>query len=397
MNNRIITLLTMLCLLILFAPVTLKAQNNSSSKNTTLESEHPPLSEATKKAIAVYKKTPSEANKLALLKALNEAYDEVLQNKKNNLAEHTRTRSEKIKSWMRTVLNGGMPPFMSLKTDNNKGGERQMVADAVAAYRKSPSSHNKISLEESLAAYYDAFLKEQQGHITETEKLRDARVKASLEYFASDLFQPGVNVKNNIRQEDVLAEIMCAYISAGAEIIPVNPEARVRERAINADISNARALYLNDPVEYNKAKLKEEISKAFQTAYSVRQEGYVAAQKKGSAGADALFNQMLDEIFLNAQFKDLTEQRNLYGRIDRMVIYGNNTYEGWTPRMINESQELAKLLSVYKDSPTLENKQAAKAKFSEIYKNMLITQNMHLKEMQPKLNSFVESVLKNTI
>ena len=46
------------------------------------ESEHPPLSEDTKKAIAIYKQNPNEANKQNLLNALNKSYDAVIGKKR---------------------------------------------------------------------------------------------------------------------------------------------------------------------------------------------------------------------------------------------------------------------------------------------------------------------------
>ncbi len=403
MKKRSLSLLTALSLLLSAAPTYTMAAGNvtanlSLSEDTTWESEHPPLSETTKKAIAAYKKNPTEENKQGILNALNETYDWVVQNKKNNLLEYTQTRTKRIDAWMRTIINGGMPPFMSLSTDNNKGTERQVVADAVETYREnSSSSNNRALVRQALEAYYDAFLKEQEEHIYETEELRETRIAASLEYFISDRFNPQVNQSNTVTQEDALAEIIIAYISVGAEVIPVNPEARVREREINAAISNAQAVYLNNPTEENKNKLQEEIAKAFQTAYDVRLEEYAIAENKGINGASTLFNQMLDADFRSTKFQELTEQLNLYGRIDRMITYGSNTYGDWTPRTKEESQELAALLNLYEASPTSENKQAVKDKFYEIYANMLVVQKAHLEETQIKLSSFTEETLHELI
>lgn len=402
MKKRILSLLTALCLLLCAAPTSAFAAgkitgNLSRSEDATWESEHPPLSETTKKAIAAYKKNPTEENKQGILNALNETYDWVVQNKKNNLLEYTNTRTKRIDAWMRTILNGGMPPFMSLSSDNNKGGERQALADAVDTYRENSSTYNRALVRQALEAYYDVFLREQEEHINETEELRETRIAASLEYFTSDRFKPQVNITNTVKQEDALAEIICAYISVGAKVVPVNPEARVREREINAAISSAQTVYLNVPTEENKTKLQEEIANAFQTAYDVRLEEYAIAENKGSGGADALFTQMLDADFRSTKFQELTEQLNLYGRIDRMVTYGSNTYGDWTPRMETESQELAVLLNEYEAAPTSENELAVKDKFYEIYDNMLIVQKAHLEETQTKLSSFTEETLLTLI
>lgn len=394
MKKRYLSLLTALCLLLSVAPVSgLAAESQTHSTEVTQESEHPPLSESTKKAIAAYKKNPTDENKQAVLDALNEAYDWVVQNKKDNLAEYTRVRTERVGAWLRTVMAGGMPPFMSLSTDNNKGNERQLVADAVDIYRANPSSANRSLVKQALDAYYDAFLREQEEHIQETEELRETRITASLEYFTSDRFQPQAGVTSTVELEDTLAEIICAYISVGASSVPVNPEARVREREFNAAISSAQAVYLSNPTEENKAALREEIFKAFQTAYDVRVEEYAVAEIKGNDGASALFTSMLNADFRSEQFQELTEQRNLYGRIDRIVTFGTNTYGDWTPRMEEESQELAKLLSEYEASPTEKNQQAVKAKFYEIYNTMLLVQKAHLEDTQANLNAFVEETL----
>lgn len=367
------------------------------SEGTTFESEHPPLSEDTKEAIGTYKRNPTEENKQAVLDALNKAYDFVIQNKKDNLEKYTQERTDKIGAWMNTVLKGGMPPFMSLSTDNNKGDEREAVADAVDAYRENSSSENRLLVKQALEAYYDAFLKEQEEHVVETEEVRESRIAASLEYFTSDLFKPQISTSTTVNQDDALAEIICAYISAGAEIVPVNPEARVREREINATISNAQMVYLNNPNDENLDQLKNEVRNAFQTAYDVRLEEYGVAEAKGVDGGNALFTKMMDADFRSEQFQNLTEQLNLYGRIDRMVTYGSNTYGDWTPRMQEESQELAILLNTYDVYPTEENKQAVEDKFFEIYDNMLIIQKEHLEDTQADLETFIAEILSGLI
>ena len=402
MKKQLISSLMSLCLGLCVVPTSVMAAgtttgNTSLSRDITFESEHPPLSEATKVAIAAYKKNPSEETKQAVLDALNEAYDWVVQNKKENLEEYTSTRSARINAWLNTVVKGGTPPFMTLDM-NSKEAERQAVADAIDAYRDNPTSQNRASVKQALTAYYDAFLQEQEDHIIETEELREMRIATSLAYFTSDLFQPQANVTNTVAEEDVLAEIICSYISAGAAIVPVNPEARVREREINAAISSAQTAYLNNPTEENKIILQAEIASAYQTAYDVRVEGYATAEQKGSDGASALFTQMLDAEFRTSQYKELTAQLNMYGRIDRMVTFGSNTYGGgWTPRMKTESQELVALLTEYEASPTAENEQAVKDKFYEVYNSMLALQKTHLEETQSNLSTFTEETLQELI
>jgi len=286
---------------------------------------------------------------------------------------------------------------MSLSTDNNKDTERQAIADAVAVYGKTHSSADLEIVKQCLANYYDAFLKEQQEHIEETEELRETRVATSLEYFTSDRFQPQMNTKITVTESDVLAEMICSYICTGAEIVPVNPEARVREREYNANITNAQMDYLNQTSEQNKVALKNEITKAFEETYKVRLEQYAIAEKKGKNAIDTLFNQMLNENFRKQQFADLTEQRNLYGRIDRMITYGSNTYGDWTPRMKEQSQQLAELIHIYEITPTDENKKAAETKFYEIYQDMIDLQKTHLENTKITINSFVEQILNDLI
>ncbi len=362
------------------------------------ESEHPPLPENTKRAIAVYKQNPTEANKKELLKVMNENYDAIIQLKKDNLAERVRDREKNINRWMQAIRSGDMPSFMKLNTENHKGNERKAIADAVEAYRNNSSPENENMVKASLEGYYDAFLDEQEKHIKDTEDSRETRMATSLERFTSDRFRPGqMKAKTTVKRGDALAEIICCYISVGAEIVPVNPEARVRERGSNSAINSAQTSYLKNPTEENRVKLKEEVTKAFQTAYDVRLEECTKAEKKGIDGARVLFVQIQDTNFCDKQFLDLTQQRNLYGRIDRTVTFGSNTVGNWEPRMKTESQELAKLLQEYEKSPTKQKEQATEVKFNEIYEEMLITHKKHLEEMKPKLDFLVEKTLKELI
>ena len=64
------------------------------------ESEHPPLSESTKKAITQYKRNPSEANKQNLLDSLNSSYDAVIAQKKEKLATREKERDKNINAWL---------------------------------------------------------------------------------------------------------------------------------------------------------------------------------------------------------------------------------------------------------------------------------------------------------
>ena len=210
------------------------------------ESEHPPLSEDTKKAIAIYKRNPNEANKQNLLNALNKSYDAVIEQKKKNLNEHIKDKDNTIKMCLKTVKSGKNPPFMNLETDNNKGNERKAVANAIANYNKNRNAQNENALNSALSSYYEAFLDEQRKHIKETEDLREERINASLERFTSDRFElspkSSQNSSKNLNKDEILAEVIANYINMGAEILPVNPEARVRERKFNASINEAQKI-----------------------------------------------------------------------------------------------------------------------------------------------------------
>lgn len=373
------------------------AQAIPLSAKTELESEHPPLSDETKQAIADYKRNPCGETEQALLNALNKAYDIVIKTKYENLDIHTKEREERINSWLKAVVLGGTPPFMTLAVQDDKGGERQAVADAIAAYQQDGSATNKDTVRTALEAYYDAFLAEQVAHIAETEELKETRIVSAFEHFTSDRFQVGMSSGKTVNPEDVLAEIMASYISVGAVLLPVNPEARVNERQWNATIMEAQGAYLNEPTEENLSDLRDAIAGVFDTVYNVRLEGINAALSKSDLAAETLFNHMMDEAFLSEQYTALTEQLNLYGRIDRMITYGSNTHGEWTPRMQTESQELASLLHTYQESPTEENRQFVKTKFYEIYGKMLDVQKEHLEETQANLNALMEEILHELV
>lgn len=402
MKKKIFTILSLLlavCFLlesssanIVFAEDT---QELEKSDGTVWESEHPPLSEATKAAIAAYKKTPNEETMQKVKDALIAAYDLVIQNKKENLSYHSENRENRINAWMQTVASGGLPPFLSLSAANSKETECQAVADAVDIYHLAPSAANREAVLNALNAYYDAFLMEQETHIAETEELKEERIASSLEYFTSDRFLPQYSETVSAAQEDVLAEIICSYISAGAVFLPVNPEARVREREFNASISEAQINYLANPSSETESALQSSLSEAFQTAYATRVEGYSAAAEKGIAGADALLQQMLLPEFLDTQYTELTGQRNLYGRIDRIITFGTNTYGAWTPRMAEESRELSSLLNAYTSSPTEENLQAVQNSFYDLYDRMLQLQQEHLAETETTLHLLISQTFED--
>ncbi len=373
-------------------PPTTTTSSTTTADSTSFESEHPPLSDATKQAIAAYKKDPSEANKAALLNAITVQYDWVIENKQKNYATYTSERDEKVNAYMAVILKGGMPPFLSI-TGDDKMVERQAVSDAITVYRTSPTEANKALVKKAVETYYDAFTTEQALHIEETIALKDSRIATTLEYFTSELFNPTVSNQEAVDEDSVLAEIICQYISVGAEIVPVNPEARVRERTYNASITTAQTNYFNNPKEENKTTLRNEIELAFDAAYDARLEEYAIAENKGVEGGDALFTQLLDPTFRTQQYEELTEQKNLYGRIDRIITFGSNTYGDWTPRMIEQSKELANLISIYEASPTDANKKAAEAKFDEIYAAMLELEKTHLDATQLMLDTYVDETL----
>ena len=326
------------------------------------ESEHPPLSPHTKKAIAAYKQNPSEKNKANLLDALNQSYDKVIAQKQEKLAKREKERDKNINSWLKAIKAGKNPPFMDLQTPNKKASQKQAVANAISTYRQSPSPQNQKALTEALSAYYEAFLDEQRAHISPKKGGKFERAKAD--------------------ESEFLAEIIASYLNAGAQNLPVNPEARVREREFNAQINAALKAYFADKSEANKAKLRTQIQKAFQTAYSVRLEEFKKAQSKGLKGSKALYDKM-DKEFIKAQFKELNEQRNLYGRIDRKVSF--ETSFGWVlPRLKDESKALYE---------ALQRGELSQQAFSALYEKMLSVQDEHLRTTQNKLEGFVDEVL----
>ena len=275
---------------------------------------------------------------------------------------------------------------MKLNTENHKGDERKEVAAAIEDYKNKPSAKNENKVKKALNNYYDAFLFEQEKHIKDTEQSREARLTASFERFTSDRFRPKARQGQKLKEDDVLSEIICNYISIGSEIVPVNPEARVRERGFNAAINSAKSAYMKNPTKKNRELLKDEVTKAFRTAYDVRVEEFSKAKKKGDKGAVELSDKIIDDKFRNTQFEEITQQLNLYGRIDRMVTFGNNTFGSWQPRMRDDSRELAKLIREYKYSSDNESKEAVKNKFFMIYNEMLTVHEKHLYKIESEID-----------
>lgn len=363
----------------------------SSAFGANAESEHPPLSEDTKKAIAQYKRAPSEANKQNLLNALNKSYDAVIAQKKEKLAQREKERDKNIDSWLNGVKRGKNPPFMNLQTDNNKGNERQIIAKAISAYNQNKSAQNESALREALSAYYEAFLEEQRAHIKETEDLRSERIAMSFERFSSDRFalspKGGANKSaNRLSVDEVLAEIIANYINVGAEMLPVNPESRVRERKFNAQINDAQKAYLQDKSAQNKAKLREAIAEAYNAALMARVQSVKSAQSKGTKGGAKLLSKMMDSAFLEEQFSELTTQRNLYGRIDRIVSFGGNTADEWTPRQKQDSLNLSTALKSG-------DKNATTREFNALYDKMLKAQDSHLQATKQRLDLLIDECL----
>ena len=357
------------------------------------ESEHPPLSESTKKAITQYKRNPSEANKQNLLDSLNSSYDAVIAQKKEKLATREKERDKNINAWLNGVKRGKNPPFMNLETDNNKGNEREIVAKAINAYNQNKSAHNEKALREALSAYYEAFLEEQRVHIKETEDLRNERITASLERFTSERFmlsKGGKNSAKNLSKDEILAEIIANFINVGAEFVPVNPESRVWERKFNALINDAQKAYLQNPSNVNKAKLREAITEAYNAALVARIQSVNQSAKKGVSGGAKLLEKMQDSAFLDEQFSELTQQRNLYGRIDRIISFGGNIADNFTPRA---KQDSLKLATVLKNG----DKNALSWEFNALYSKMLTLQQSQLDSAQNGLDSLIDECLESLI
>ncbi len=365
---------------------------------TQWESDHPPLSDALKKAIALYKNKPGDKTEKLLIKALNDAYDQIIETKVKNREGYIKTRTSRIKGWMELVLDGEWPSFMLLNTDNNKAEERQAVADAVNAYWAKRTNSGRAAVKAALNEYYDAFLKEQDEIVQLTKDAREERIAASLAYYTSDLFKINRNGRANVNQNEALVEIICDYISVGAEIVYCNPEARVRERDLNSAIINSRTKYISEETDEAYAEYENTVLTAFETAYEVRLECIGTALNKGKAGAELLFDKMLDPDYITDKFNELIEQHNIYGRIDRVVTFGNNTYgTEWTPRMKEKSLMLADVINKYNENPTDENRTEAEEAFCMIYDEMLELENEQLTNTESKLDIYAQQMAQELL
>lgn len=282
---------------------------------------------------------------------------------------------------------------MNLETDNNKGNERQIVAKAISAYNQNKNTQNERTLKETLNAYYEAFLEEQRAHIKETGNLRQERIKASFERFASERFalsKGGKNGTENLNRDEILAEIIANYISIGAEIVPVNPESRVQECKFNALINDAQKAYLQDRSTQNLANLRNAVAEAYQSTLQARIQNVNNTKAKGVRGGAKLLEKIQDSAFLDEQFSELTQQRNLYGRIDRIVTFGSNTTTEWNPRQKQDSMRLATAL---KNG----DKNAISYEFNALYSKMLDLQKSQLNSVQKQIDLLIDECLESLI
>ena len=232
-------------------------------------------------------------------------------------------------------------------------------------------------------------MQEQRVHIKETEDLREERIKASFERFTSERFmlsKGGKNSAQNLSKDEILAEIIANFINVGAEFVPVNPESRVRERKFNALINDAQKAYLQNPSKENKAKLREAIAEAYNAALQARIQSVNQSAKKGISGGAKLLEKMQDSAFLDEQFSELTQQRNLYGRIDRIVTFGGNAADNFTPRAKQDSMRLATAL---KNG----DKNAMSREFNALYGKMIDAQKSQLDSTKARLNLLVDTTL----
>ena len=106
---------------------------------------------------------------------------------------------------------------------------------------------------------------------------------------------------------------------------------------------------------------------------------------------------MKDTDFREIQFVELTEQRNLYGRIDRMVTFGSNTVRDWQPRLKTESIELSKLLIENEKAPSAKTRKAIEIKFNEVYSRMLELHATHLQDVKMRLETMIDITLNELI
>lgn len=350
------------------------------------ESEHPPLSETTKQAIAHYKRNPNDQTKAALRDALTQSYDKVIARKEQNLKTHEAQRQEHIAQWLRLASAGKSPPFLQ-REGNAKN--TKAVQNALSAYQSSHSARDKATLQEALNGYYDAFLDEQRAHITETKNLKQERIDKALAHFSDPHFKPSHSAREaSINEEEALIDIIRMYILRGAEFVPVDPAARVREREFNARIESAKQSYEAAPTNANKQKLTNEVKAALQAALNARIQAVKKAEQRGIEGAQKLYMKLKDEDFLRAQIKELGAARNLYGRIDRLVSLGAQDY---TPSNAQDSKALFAILR----HP--HSKAESQAPFDECYRALLTQTASELKARERELDSLARRIVQGLV
>ena len=365
------------------------------------ESEHPPLSQDTKEAIARYQHHPTPENKEAILQALTKAYDNVIAQKQEKLAQRIKDRDKAISQYLSQIKRGQTPPFLN-HSDSTKSTERANVAAAIKAY-KSDRGANEAALKSALEAYYDAFLDEQRAHIDETIALKDSRLSESLERFSKGFRGSDSKMRDSKRRDfktrhasdfvevgndEILFDIMRVFVSSGAEFAPINPENRVQERGHNARINAAIKKYETSRSVEDKNTIKNEIYNALQNALKVRSDGLKRAEQKGVKPAKKLLEKMRDNNFLSQQKEDLITQRNLYGRIDRIITFGSLEYKA--VRAEDSKKLFAKLMVDNGADSKLDSN--AVASFEMLYKDSIIYQKQHLESISKNLDSIAQSL-----
>ena len=245
----------------------------------------------------------------------------------------------------------------------------------------------------SLDNYYDALLQEQKEHIEDTIETKKDRLPASMQRFTSERFQPSLS-RTNHKKEEMLAEMIFAFISSGASNAPVNPESRVRERTFNQAINQAQKNYLENPTTKNQEALKSEVAKSYNSAHEVCLKSSFQAKRRGLDGADELFGLILDEKFRGDVVEELTRQRNLYGRIDRAIRLGSSDLTNFKPRFAVESKELLGQIDEYEKSPNSKNLNLLKVKFNALYEKAMLEQESHMVAINSNLNALIEKSMQ---
>ena len=132
------------------------------------------------------------------------------------------------------------------------------------------------------------------------------------------------------------------------------------------------------------------IRQAYNAALQARIHSVNQSSKKGVSGGAKLLEKMQDSAFLDEQFSELTQQRNLYGRIDRIISFGGNTADIFTPRARQDSMRLATAL---KNG----DKNAMSREFNALYGKMVEAQKAQLDSAQKGLDKLVDECLESLI